>query len=93
MSCYSPPPCWVDVVAGAVFTRAGGRIAVLIRAGRAPVLILATISSFFRSTATVWSDPEIATYMNLLSGVGVIQFAVGPTSTAPMYFRSGNVQP
>ena len=74
-------------------TRFSGRIAVLIRAGRAPVLIFATMASFFRSTAIVWSDPEMATYMNLLSGVGVIQFAVGPTSTAPMYFRSGSVQP
>ncbi len=42
---------WPLVVVG--LTRSSGRIAVLIRAGRAPVLILATMASFFRSTATV----------------------------------------
>src|SRR5688572_7717213 len=87
------PYSFVEPEPGAALTRFGGRIAVLIRAGRAPVLILATTASFFRSTAIVWSAPDIATYMYLLSGVGVIQLAVGPTSTAPMYFRSGSVQP
>src|SRR5688572_4850190 len=81
----------LDVVDG--LTRSSGRIAVLMRAGRAPVLIFATIASFFRSIASVWSTPDTATYMYLLSGVGVIQFALGPTSTAPMYFRSGRLHP
>ena len=43
--------CPLAVVVG--LTRSSGRIAVLMRAGRAPVLIFATIASFFRSTAIV----------------------------------------
>src|SRR5688500_19185631 len=70
------------------FTRSSGMIAVWLRAGLAPVLIRLTTASFCRSTTAVWSAPEIATYMYRLSGVGVIQLAVGPTWTAPMYFRS-----
>ncbi len=44
-------------------TRFRGRMTVLIRAGRAPVLILATICRFCRSTASVWSEPDTPTYM------------------------------
>jgi len=44
--------CWPPLVVDG-FTRLSGRIAVLMRAGRAPVLIFATIASFFRSIASV----------------------------------------
>ena len=74
-------------------TRSGGRMTVLMRAGREPVVMLATTSSFSRSTASVWSVPDTATYMYLLSGVDVIQLALGPTLTPPMYSRSGRLQP
>ena len=96
MTCFLQPwPLLPMAAAGrrGVLTRSSGKIAVLIRAGRAPVLILATICSFCRSTASVWSLPDTATYMNWLSGVGVIQLALGPISTAPMYFRSGRLHP